>query len=70
VKKAIALVRNCFLHRGVSIAQGRYADAAQEIEVVLPVLIAQIDALSTDEEVRVALIGLEKEFILRCLDGC
>jgi hypothetical protein len=54
----------------VPVAKGRYTDAAEEIEIVMAVFIAQIDALSADEEVRVALISVEKELILRCLYGC
>ncbi len=61
---------NGLFDRRMGVAERRDADAAEKIEVVLAVLVAQIDALPADEEVRIALVGLEKQFTLRCLNRC
>ena len=50
VQQALALRRDRRLNRGMRVAQRRYADAAQEIEVVVALLVAQIDAVPLDEE--------------------
>src|SRR6185312_7401818 len=52
------------------VAERGYADAAQEIEVVVPLFVAQINALPTDKENRGAFISMEKQFALRRLYGC
>ncbi len=68
VEEALALTVDRFFDGGVSIAKRRYADAAEEVEVVLAVFVAEINALSADKQVGVALIRLEKQFTLRRLD--
>ena len=54
----------------MGVAERGDADAAEQIEVVVAVLVAQIDALSADEEEGIALVGVEKQLALRGLDRC
>ncbi len=70
VDEASALTVDRFFDGGMGVAERGDADAAEEIEVVVAILVAEVDTLSADEEDWVALVGLEKEFALRCLDGC
>jgi hypothetical protein len=70
VEEAFALTVDRFFDGGVSVAQRGDADAAEEIEVVLAILVAEINALSADKQVRVALVRLEKQLTLRRLDRC
>jgi hypothetical protein len=59
-----------FFYGGVSIAERGDANAAEKIEIVLTVFIAEINALPADEQIRVTLIRLEKQFTFRRLDRC
>ncbi len=61
---------NGLFDRRMGVAECRDADAAEQIEVVLAVFVAQIDALSADKEIGIALVGLEKQLTLRCLNRC
>jgi hypothetical protein len=70
VDEALALTIDRFLDGRVSVAKGGDADAAEEIEEVLTFFVAEIDALSADKQVRIALVGLKKQLTLRCLDRC
>ncbi len=68
--QALALARDGFFDGGMGVAERGDADAAEQIEVVVAVLVAEVDALSADKETGVAFVGLEKQFVLRCLDRC
>ncbi len=70
VDKLAALLEDRLLDRWVGVAEGGDADAAEEIEVVVAVFVAQVDALAADEEDGVALVGVEEQLFLRCLDRC
>ena len=67
--EAFALADNGLFDGRMGVAECRDADAAEKIEVVLAVFVAQIDAVPADEEVRIALVSLEEQFTLRCLNG-
>jgi hypothetical protein len=49
VEEALALTGDRFFYGGVSIAKRRHSDAAEEIEVVVAVFVAEINSLSTDK---------------------
>ncbi len=68
VDEAGALLRDGFFDGGVGVAERGDADAAEEVEIVLAVFVAQEDALSADEKVGIAFIRLQKQLFLRCLD--
>ena len=68
--QAFALADNGLFDGRMGVAERRDADAAEQIEVVVAVFVAQIDALPADEQIRIAFVGLEKQFALRCLNGC
>jgi hypothetical protein len=70
VEETLALAIDGLFDGGVSIAKRRYADAAEEVEVVLAVFVAEINALSADKQIGIALISVEEKFFLRCLDRC
>ena len=70
VEQARALAADGFFDRGMRVAERGDADAAEQIEVVVAVFVAQIDAVSADEEAGSSLVGVEKQLVLRCLDGC
>jgi hypothetical protein len=70
VEEASALTGDRFYDGGVGVAKRRYPDAAEEIEVVVAVFVAEINALSADKQVGISLIRLEKQLALRCLDRC
>ena len=70
VEQALALADDGLFDGGVAVAKRGDADAAEEVEVVVAVFVAQIDAMSADKQVGVALVRLEKQFALRCLDRC
>ena len=67
VDEALALGMDPRFDHGVRVAERGDADAAQEIEEVVAVCVAKIDAFSADEEVGVSLIGVEEQFALCCL---
>ena len=69
VEEALRSVRDGFFDGGMGVAEGGDADAAEQIEVVVAVLVAQIDAVAADEEDGVAFVGVEEQLLLRCLDG-
>lgn len=69
VDEALRLFRDGFFDRGVCVAESGDADTAEEIEVVVSVFVAQVDALSADEEDGVALVGVEKQLLFGCLNG-
>ena len=66
--RRFALTRDGLFDRGMGVAEGGDADAAEQVEVVVAVLVAQMDALAADEEDGVALVGVEEQLLLRCLD--
>ena len=68
--EAVALADNRLFDGRVSISERGDADAAEEIEIVLTVFVAEIDALSGDKQDGVSLIRLEKQLALCCLDRC
>jgi hypothetical protein len=68
--EAATLTMDCLFDRGVGVAERRDADATEEVQVVLTVFVAEIDTLSADEEVRIALVGLKKQLAFSCLDRC
>jgi hypothetical protein len=70
VEDASALTGDRFYDGGVGVAKRRYSDAAKEIEIVVAVFVTEINALSADKQVGVALISLEKQLALRRLDRC
>src|SRR6185437_2242381 len=70
VEQALALVLNGRFDGRMAVAERGDADAAQEIEKIVTFFVAQIDALSPYEEIGIALIGMEKQLVLRSLYGC
>ena len=52
-----ALARNRLFNRGMPVAQRIHADAAQQVEIPIAVLIDQIHALAALKEQRIAFIG-------------
>jgi hypothetical protein len=70
VEEALALTVDRFFDGGVSIAKRRHSDAAEEIEIVVAVFVAEINALSTDKQIGVALIRVKEKLFLRCLNRC
>ncbi len=51
VDEALALACDRFFDGGMAVAERGDADAAEEIEVVVAVFVAQIDAVAADEEI-------------------
>jgi hypothetical protein len=68
--EAFALACEGFFDRGMGVAEGRDADAAEEVKIVVTVFVAQVDALSADEEVGIAFVGVEEQFFFCCLGRC
>ncbi len=58
-----------FSMAGVTVAERGAADAAEQVEIVVTVFVAQVDALAGDEEIGVAFVGLQQQLALCCLDG-
>ena len=56
-----ALLGDRLLDRGVRIAERVDADAAEQVEVLVAVLVFEIDAFAADEEERVAFVGGQQE---------
>src|SRR6185312_861931 len=54
--------------RGVVVAKRAYADAGEQVEVVVAVLVAEVDAVAAEKEQRVALVGLQQQLRLGGLD--
>src|SRR5258708_3726860 len=67
MQQASTLISNCLFDRGMRIAKRRHSDTAQQVEIVMAIFIAQIDALSAHEKIGVPLICLEKQLALRSL---
>jgi hypothetical protein len=56
--------------RWVVVAKGRDADAAEEVEVVVAMLVAEVNAVARDEHERITLVSLQHEFGFGGLEFC
>jgi len=68
VDEAFALTRDRLFDGGVGVAEAGDADATEEVEVVVAVFVAQMDAMTAYEEDGVALVGVKEQLLLCCLD--
>jgi hypothetical protein len=67
VEEALTLKIDRFFYRGVTVAQSGDADAAEEVEVVAAIFVAEVNSFSTDKQIGVTLIRVKEKFFLRCL---
>src|SRR5882762_10459968 len=70
MQQTAALAADRVFYNGVAIPQRRDADAAQQVEVVVAILIRQVDVMSTDEEIGIPFICLQKQLALCRLKRC
>ena len=54
---------------GVAVAEGGDADAAEQIEIVVAVLVGEVDAVAAGEEDRIAFVGVQEQLLFGGLQG-
>ena len=67
VQQALALRNDRSLNRGMRVTESRHANAAQQVQIYIALLVAQKDAIAIDEENRVAFVRVQQQLLLRCL---
>src|SRR5579862_3440563 len=68
VDELLALFGDRILYCGMAIAQRIHADATQQIEVAVAVLVDKMDSLTANKENRIPLIGCKQQPRFGCLN--
>src|SRR6266702_4527794 len=68
MQQAFALRKNGGFDRRVCVAERRDPNAAEQVEVVMALLVAQVDTIALYKQNRVAFVRVQEQLLLRCLD--